>query len=349
MKKICVVTSYLPFTRGGNEVLAETLARQLERFGYRAQLIMVPQNRFGRQLSAYMAAFLTDVRFKNSLEETDQVISLRFPSFAVRHPSHVCWLNHRMRDYYDLWDDFSSRLGSASQLVKEKLRRRMIHSLDRYLLKHHVTKLFAQSRNIQQRLIDWGRIRSEVLYPPATDLLRCRRWRYGNFILVPGRLDRLKRQDLLIRALRLFQKGRLYAIIAGAGIEEQRLKSLAESLGLARKVKFVGQLDYKALSRYYADCLAVYYGPLNEDYGLVTLEAFGCHKPVITCSDSGGPTELVESGVTGYVTEPDPEAIAEAIGRLAADNSLARSLGEAAHQVSLKHSWEEAISKLVSV
>ena len=38
----------------------------------------------------------------------DQVISLRYPSYAVRHPRHVCWLNHTMREYYDLWDRFSA-------------------------------------------------------------------------------------------------------------------------------------------------------------------------------------------------------------------------------------------------
>ena len=66
--------------------------------------MLTPQNRFGRQGSAYLANWLTDVGRTSDDRPIDQVISLRFPSYAVRHPRHVCWLNHTMREYYDLWD-----------------------------------------------------------------------------------------------------------------------------------------------------------------------------------------------------------------------------------------------------
>ena len=52
----------------------------------------------------------------------DQVISLRYPSYAVRHPRHVCWLNHTMREYYDLWAAFSATLSPQGR-VKERVRR----------------------------------------------------------------------------------------------------------------------------------------------------------------------------------------------------------------------------------
>jgi hypothetical protein len=52
----------------------------------------------------------------------DQVISLRYPSYAVRHPAHICWLNHTIREYYDLWNDFSSLLSPQAK-VKETARR----------------------------------------------------------------------------------------------------------------------------------------------------------------------------------------------------------------------------------
>ena len=58
----------------------------------------------------------------------------------------------------------------------------------------------------------------------------------------------------------------------------------------------------------YANCSAVYYGARAEDYGLVTLEAFSSGKPVITCTDSGGPAELVQDGETGFVIEPEADA-----------------------------------------
>ena len=63
--------------------------------------MVTPQNRFGRQAAAYLATWLTDVGRTHDDRPIDQVISLRYPSYAVRHPRHVCWLLHPMREYYD--------------------------------------------------------------------------------------------------------------------------------------------------------------------------------------------------------------------------------------------------------
>ena len=101
-RRILVVTSGALFVRGGHLTIAEETAAALRRAGHLADVIVTPQNRFGRQLSAYLATWLTDVGETADGQPVDQVISLRFPSYAVRHPRHVCWLNHRMREYYDL-------------------------------------------------------------------------------------------------------------------------------------------------------------------------------------------------------------------------------------------------------
>ncbi len=77
----------------------------------------------------------------------------------------------------------------------------------------------------------------------------------------------------------------------------------------------------------YAHASAVFFGPLDEDYGYVTLEAMLSSKPVITCRDSGGPLEFVVNNETGYVTEPEPEEIAAALEKLMGDAALAKRWG----------------------
>src|SRR5207237_10917584 len=122
----------------------------------------------------------TDVELTGTGERIDRLISLRFPSYLLRHPYHVCWLNHQMREYYDLWAEWSSKLGGKGKL-KESFRRFLIHTADRHFLKKNVQRLFAQSRNIQQRLMNWAKIPSQVLYPPPPE----RNYRtddYGDFI-----------------------------------------------------------------------------------------------------------------------------------------------------------------------
>src|SRR5258708_36085730 len=98
------------------------------------------QNRCGRQLCAYWATWLTDVSETADGQPVDQVSSLRFPSYAVRHWHHVCWLNHRMREYYDLWERFVRGLGRKGKL-KEGVRRRVFHALARWLRTQNVPRL----------------------------------------------------------------------------------------------------------------------------------------------------------------------------------------------------------------
>jgi len=345
VKRVLVVTSGALFVRGGHMVIAEETAAALRRAGYLADLLVTPQNRFGRQASAYLATWLTDVGETADGNPVDHVISFRFPSYAVRHPSHVCWLNHRMREYYDLWDRFVRGLGRKGRL-KESVRRRFYHALDRRLLTRNVTRLVAQSKTIQARLQRFGAIPSEVLYPPAPERPY---WThgYGDYIFAVSRLHPLKRLDLLVEAAALTKDTSLHIKIAGTGEGEPGLRARIQELKLEGRVELLGAVSDADLLDHYARCRAVFFAPWNEDYGFVTLEAFRSGKAVITAHDSGGPAELVLHDKTGFVTGPTPEAVAAAIDRLSTDRGLAERMGEAARQVSAAHTWKQAIDHLV--
>jgi glycosyltransferase involved in cell wall biosynthesis len=344
-KRVAVVTSDVPFVEGGHITIAESTVKALAAYGYEADLILTPQNRFGRQISAYMATRLTDVGEDGLGRKIHQVISFRYPSFAAKHPFHVCWLNHRLREYYDLWGAFSSHLGLRAKL-KESLRRRFIHLLDAHLLRRNVTKVYAQSKTVQQRLKVWGDIPSEVLYPPPPQ----RDYRtdsYQNFILSVSRLQKLKRLDLLLEALPLVKNRDLRVTIIGEGPEERRLASRIKENRLENRVMLLGKTDEKSLVEQYSRCLAVFFAPLGEDYGLVTAEAFASRKPVVTTLDSGGHAELVEDGERGYVCQAHPERIAEKLDELAENRILAEQMGEKAYAFISQMTWEKAVGKLL--
>jgi len=329
---------------GGHMVIARELTRALRESGHDASILVTPQNRFGRQASAYLATWLTDVASSEG-KPIDQVISLRYPSYAVRHPRHVCWLNHTMREYYDLWPEFSATL-SAQGLIKERIRRGFIRAADRYLLTRNVTKLFVQSRTIQQRLAMWPSVTSTVLYPPAPR----RGYRFdgyaGPFLFV-SRLDRLKRADLVVRALADAEAMGLSLTIAGDGDERAALERLASDLGVADRVTFAGRVPEARLLDLLAACRAVVFPPYQEDYGFVTVEAFASRKAVVTCHDSGGPAELVQAGVNGFICDATPRAIARALRTLHDDPGLAERLGAAALQSGARFTWTETVRNLV--
>ena len=150
MAVITIVTSAPPLVEGGHLVLARSLERALVEAGHRAGIVTTPSNRFGRQGPAYLANWLTDVGVTGGGDRVDQVISMRYPSYAVRHPRHVCWLVHTMREYYDLWDRFSAGLSPQGRL-KERGRRTIVRAADTFFFRRHVTRMFTISGAVRDR------------------------------------------------------------------------------------------------------------------------------------------------------------------------------------------------------
>ncbi len=347
MSRILVVTSSPPFAEGGHLVMARALVTALGDAGHEASLLVTPQNRFGRHVSTYLASWLTDVGMTHDGRPIDRVVTLRVPAYAVRHPAHVCWLNHRLREYYDLWPRFYAPLSWKAK-IKERARRRAIHALDRYLLTRHVRRLFAISGTVKARLERFGGIPSEVLYPPPPPrAYRCDG--YGDFILAVSRLTPLKRLDLAIRALAQPAASGARLVIVGDGEEAPNLRARAAGLGVADRVTLAGPVDAAGLVDLLASCRAVCFPPFDEDYGFVTVEAFRSGKAVITCTDSGGPAELVHDGVEGVICAPTPESVGQAVGALTADRSLAERMGSAGRIAAGTMNWEQAVRHLLLV
>ncbi len=344
MATIAVVTSSPPLAEGGHLVMARELVRALKEEGHDAGLIVTPQNRFGQQASAYLAAWCTDVQLAHEERKVDQVISLRFPGYAVQHPNHVLWLNHRMREYYDLWEQFSSHLSWKGKL-KERTRRAIIHRVDNHLL-NRMQRRFVISGTVQTRLRRFGGISSDVLYPPPPKR-EYRHDSYGDYLFGVSRLSPLKRFDLVLRALAEPMAAGIKCVLAGEGAELEALLKLRNDLDLKHRVQLVGRLDEAGLVHHLARCRGVIFPPFNEDYGFVTVEAYMCGKPVITCTDSGGPAELVRDGESGFVTAPTPEALAAAMRRLMDDRNVASRMGEAGRVYAAGMTWSGAIQKLL--
>jgi glycosyltransferase involved in cell wall biosynthesis len=304
-----------------------------------------PQNRLGRQAAAYLATWLTDVGRTHDDRPIDQVISLRFPSYAVRHSRHVCWLPHPVHEYYDRWEAFSGPLSWKGRL-KENARRRLVWAADRYLLAHRVSKLFVISAIVQRRLETFGGIRSEVLHPPAPQ----RAYRvddYEPYLFAVSRFTPLKRMSLIVEALAQPEAAGIRAVLAGEGESFDQVSRLVRERGLEERVSLPGRLDEAALVDHLARCRAVVFPPFDEDYGFVTVEAFSAAKAVITCTDSGGPTELVQDGVSGLVSEPTPAALARAFRRVIGSRDLAEHLGRAGKSVSTRLTWPATVARLL--
>jgi glycosyltransferase involved in cell wall biosynthesis len=261
------------------------------------------------------------------------VVTTKAPAYVIRHPNHVVFLLHPIRAFYDMWEQLEARTELLGRVREQVLR------LDREALAR-ARALLAIGVEVAERLEAHLGLRAEVLRPPSnlTSL------RDGPFehLLVPGRLHRWKRVDLVIAGFRRTRVP-LRLRITGRGAEEETLRELAAG---DERISFEGWVDDAGLVELYAQALAVAFTPVREDLGYVTLEAFGSGKPVITCHDSGEPTRLVRDGVSGIVCAPDPEAIAAAIERLWRDPSRAAAMGRQGRDDVRQITWEAVVHRL---
>jgi len=153
---------------------------------------------------------------------------------------------------------------------------------------------------------------------------------------------------LLIRALAEAPARHIRAVVAGEGECRTALQELAAALGVSNRVLLPGRLSEEDLLDYLAECRAVCFPTLAEDYGFVTVEAFASRKAVVTCIDSGGPAELVCDGTTGLVCEPNAGAVASALARLMDDAAFAERLGSAAAVWVGQLTWPATLARLLA-
>ena len=132
-------------------------------------------------------------------------------------------------------------------------------------------------------------------------------------LLSVGNLVPLKGHDLAIRALALLDNASL--IIVGDGPEAGKLHSLAETLAVAHRVRFLGRLPHDELPELYGAADVLLLLSSSEGWPNVLLEAMACGTPVVA-TDVGGTREVVATSANGaIVTDRDPVAIAQAITR----------------------------------
>jgi glycosyltransferase involved in cell wall biosynthesis len=169
---------------------------------------------------------------------------------------------------------------------------------------------------------------------------------YEDFVLSVGRLDRAKRNDLLLEALAA--DASLRCVIVGDGPDRARLEEVARRRGLDGRAHFTGRVEEEELADLYGRCLAVYYAPVDEDFGMVPYEAFLSEKPVVTTTDAGGPLEVVTDRRTGLVCEPRAAALAAACSWLREHVDEAKAWGRAGKEIARRVSWDDTIARLLA-
>ena len=359
--KLAIAHPFL-YTRGGAERVVLEVARHFNATVFCSRY--VPENTFPEfkdvdvqvldsGVSDFIPNFLpvrirdavsAGVKFYNrKLDDFDVVNAQGTPSEWIRNKNTpVVWYCHTPnREAFDL---YSWRM-SRRQLHQKALYWSMIqpYRLIESRLAPKIEFVFANSANTQGRLKKFLNLDSAVLNP-CVDVNEFHAESYKKYFFYPSRIVPEKRFEYALAAFKEFKKSHKSwrLVIAGALLRErpehvayyERIKSLLGGDG-----NILVDVSHQKLIELFSNCTAVVYTPVNEDFGIVPLEALASSKPCIAVNE-GGPREVIKDFRNGFLVNSEAE-LAEKMAVLASDRSLVEKMGKAGRKhVEKNFSWK---------
>ncbi|MDW5416966.1 glycosyltransferase family 4 protein [Iodobacter sp. CM08] len=385
MKIAIVAPSGVPFIWGGAENIWKGMWLALnEQKDITAELIKLPspEHDFWSIMHSYQAFA------ELNLDHFDMVISTKYPAWMISHPRHVLFMQHTLRGLYDTYPshlnksiehiaqkapdlyrllnteyanrntlqdcfDELKRLKSLSILSKadtalpSPLLRAIVHFFDRIALAPgQIMRYTAIAHEVANRAEYFPTgIKPEVLYHPSSLNQDGFTANKEAAIFTASRLDQPKRIDLLIKAY-IQSRVTIPLRIAGSGPQQAELENIIAG---NKNIQLLGHISEQQLAQEYANALFVPFIPLHEDFGLITYEAMKAGKAVLSCTDSGGVTELVKHQENGLLVAPSIPALASAIQQLCASPNLCAQLGQAAYSRIQSISWSQLAKELLNI
>ena len=384
MKIAVVAPSPVPFTRGGAErALWGIQAAINDLTHHEAEMIKIPVDE--STLPALIASY--ELFANLDLTHFDRIVTTKYPSWMVEHPHKTILMMHVLRGVYDTYWAHGQPLDAEPQTDEVFAMRHLItNRTDRGALPEfferfadtlasigpdhpdlvfpgpfarlairwldgigmaprEVRRYLSQSHTVARREGYFPRnVRPTIVNLPGHLPPAPRNAEAGRYLFTASRLDGPKRLDMLVDAM-AYVPGDVELRIAGTGAlgEELRRRAAPDP-----RIQFLGFTRNDLLPELYANALAVPFIPADEDLGLITLEAFSQGTAVVTCRDSGGPTEFVEDNVTGLVADPHPASIGAALARLVADPAFAARLGAAGRRRGAQITWDHVVDEILA-
>jgi len=221
-------------------------------------------------------------------------------------------------------------IGVARGLVQNRLATHWLKNVDRIVCNSHWVRRRLEVEGVPVSGVIWNGIparpaRSELANAP---LVAC-----------AARLFPKKGVDVLVRAVAGLKNDypNLKVVIGGDGPDRASLQKLAADLNVDRSIEFLGHIDHVRMEREFGPAwVQVIPSTWEEPFGIVTVEAQMRGTAAIV-SNVGGPTEIIEDGVTGLTfSVGDPASLQSALRTLLAERSRADAMGRAGRERALR-------------
>jgi glycosyltransferase involved in cell wall biosynthesis len=180
--------------------------------------------------------------------------------------------------------------------------------------------------------------------PIQPDLFHPGGRRAPDTLLFVGKLNAQKGIEHLLRALAVMRSRPTVEVVVGAGSVPADVQGLAQSLGVAERLRWFPLLSQAELADRYRACTALVMPAVEEGLGLVAAEALLCETPVAAFA-SGGLTDLIVDGQTGLlVPTGDVVALASALDDLLTRPDRGAALGAAGRRAMLATFGPDAVA-----
>src|SRR5690606_34481368 len=130
-------------------------------------------------------------------EMVDRVIGLKFPAYLIPHPQKVFWLVHQHRQAYDLWNH---PMGDMHMAACGAQVRAAVQAADQQALLDSGA-VYTIAKHVSRRLKVYCGVDSEAIYHPPQNAEQFYTDDAQPYLFFPSRIDRSKRQDLVLKAL----------------------------------------------------------------------------------------------------------------------------------------------------
>lgn len=173
---------------------------------------------------------------------------------------------------------------------------------------------------------------------------------HGKYILSVGTLEPRKNLPRLVESfamLRAYAEDYRLVIVGDRGWQYEQIFRKVQTLGLEDRVRFLGYVPDSELPLLYRGAELLVYPSLYEGFGVPIVEAMASGCPVVCSNRSSMPDVVGEAGI--LVDPEDAKAMAEAMGRVLADPSLADALRTRGLDRAQSFRWEDSAKTLLDV
>lgn len=267
----------------------------------------------------------------------DVYITNDFPSHFISLRNSPCfWICYSPKRYFYDLKEFYFREANFKGKIVLMIKNLLFKRIDKISARRS-RLIMPISKTIEGRVMKYYGLRAPNVFYPGVDFKNYKSGEYGDYILCVSRFEKAKRVDMIIESMKLVNNKRVKLIIVGDGPERENYLKMILRM---KNVEILGRVSDSKLEELYSNCLAVAYCPMNEDWGLVPIEAAAAGKLCIGVNE-GGLRETIIDGKTGFlISGVTSKKIAEKIDYLMGNKKIAEKMGKAAKVYTKKFEWD---------